>query len=66
MKITTKLTPSKIVDKEFSPKKHGYDALEVDKFLDEIVQNPQNVVTYYVTKNETSSVPVWGAGEAGL
>ena len=39
MKIQTKLSPSKIVDKEFSPKKHGYDALEVDKFLDEVVDD---------------------------
>lgn len=39
MKIITKLSPSKIVDKEFTAKKHGYDALEVDKFLDEIVDD---------------------------
>lgn len=39
MKIQTKLTPNKIVDKEFPPKKHGYDALEVDKFLDVVVED---------------------------
>ena len=39
MKIQTKLSPSKIVDKEFTAKNHGYDALEVDKFLDEIVDD---------------------------
>ena len=39
IKIQTKLSPSKIVDKEFTAKNHGYDALEVDKFLDEIVDD---------------------------
>jgi DivIVA domain-containing protein len=46
MKITTKLSPSKIVDKEFSAKKHGYDALEVDKFLDEIVDDYVSMENY--------------------
>ena len=46
MKIKTKLTPSKIVDKEFSAKKHGYDALEVDKFLDEIVDDYVSMEQY--------------------
>lgn len=46
MKLNLKLSPSKIVDKEFSAKKHGYDALEVDKFLDEIVDDYMNIELY--------------------
>lgn len=51
MKIQTKLSPTKIVDKEFTPKKHGYDALEVDKFLDEIVDDWM-AIEQYVSKLE--------------
>jgi DivIVA domain-containing protein len=51
MKIQTKLSPSKIVDKEFSAKKHGYDALEVDKFLDEVVDDYISL-EQYITKLE--------------
>ena len=51
MKVNTKLSPSKIVDKEFTPKKHGYDALEVDKFLDEIVDD-YILLEQYVTRLE--------------
>ncbi len=39
MKVQIKLTSNKILDKEFSAKKPGYDALEVDKFLDTIVED---------------------------
>lgn len=37
MNLNLKFDPKKIVDHEFSGKKPGYDALQVDRFLDEIV-----------------------------
>jgi DivIVA domain-containing protein len=39
MQIKTKLNSRKIVDKEFKAKRNGYDALEVDEFLDEVVDD---------------------------
>lgn len=39
MKVQTKLNSQMILDKEFFAKKPGYDALEVDKFLDLIVED---------------------------
>ena len=39
MKVQTKLNAQMILDKEFPAKKPGYDALEVDKYLDIIVDD---------------------------
>ena len=46
MKVQTKLNSQKILDKEFSAKKPGYDALEVDKFLDIIVEDYYELEKY--------------------
>lgn len=46
MKIETKLNANKILDKEFAAKKTGYDALEVDKFLDAIVEDYSTFESY--------------------
>ncbi|MDD6302475.1 MAG: DivIVA domain-containing protein [Bacillales bacterium] len=35
----TKLSPQKIVDKVFQAAKHGYNALEVDKYLDDVIED---------------------------
>lgn len=46
MNCPIKLSPNKIVDKEFSITKHGYNALEVDKYLDEIVKDYVDMINY--------------------
>lgn len=51
MKYQSKYNPNTIVDKEFKAQKYGYDALEVDAFLDEIVDDYISI-DQYVTKLE--------------
>lgn len=49
MKVQTNLSSQKIIDKEFSAKKPGYDALEVDRFLDAIVDDYFSFENYIKT-----------------
>ena len=46
MKVQTKLNAQMILDKEFPAKKPGYDALEVDKYLDIIVDDYSHFEEY--------------------
>ncbi len=57
MKVQTQLSANKILDKEFCAKKPGYDALEVDKFLDTIVDDYRNLEAYInELENKTSEL----------
>lgn len=55
MELKLNLDRDKIVDKEFKGKKAGYDALEVDKFLDLIVQDYLQFENYIKELNEKIS-----------
>ena len=63
MKIQTKLSPTKIVDKEFTAKKHGYDALEVDKFLDAIISDYDEMITIIKELERDKKNSIWFFGE---
>lgn len=52
MKPNLKLSAKRIVDQEFSGKKPGYDALQVDEFLDEVVKD---YIAFEQYSNQTSA-----------
>ena len=53
MELKLKLNSQKIVDKEFSGKKPGYDALEVDQFLDVIINDYMSMEKYCLETYKT-------------
>lgn len=52
MELKLQLNSQKIVDKEFRGKKPGYDALEVDQFLDVIINDYVNMDKFYSEANK--------------
>ncbi len=53
MELKLKFDAKAIVDHEFSAKKPGYDPLQVDTFLDDIVKDYLSVHQYLLATNNT-------------